>query len=636
MAASDKSKKGVSKDKPNSNRLQSGFLKVGIVAAISAVFGVVVFSLPSENQSDIALSQSSTDPTLIGQQNLVTNTGSASRRIDPKPVVLIPFEDSLAGNGIEHPVDPERPWLQGSLRKRPFSEYWVNQVNAHLAQERTPGWLKFENYQIQQGRDPLQLPTFDRMAASEHIPGVITVRIADGVDTFTALSDIGLAHKQALNPALPEARIHVYALPENMPMREAVEVVNAHHNVAYAEPDYKIEWALAPNESNGGISSGNAWWLNQINAYEAWDTITDATAIGPIAVYDQGILRSHEDLQGNFWVNPDEIAGNGVDDDNNGIVDDINGRTNRVFGGHGTPVAGTICGRGDNGIGYVGSAWRCQLMDTGGPLSFSAAVSDAMASLLYATNKGSRLSNHSWGIRNDYSQAFKDVITQIADDDHLMVIASHNFNSNIDAAPVYPASYDNENILSIAASNQSEGRISYSNYGRTSVDIAAPTEFNTANSSGGYSGFSGTSQATPVVTGIVGLAWSMDPSMTYREIKQLVLDTARPVSAWRGLTVSEGIIDMKRLVESVIVDTDGDGILDDVDTDDDNDGVLDVDDAFPKDPEESVDTDGDGIGNNADRDDDGDGVNDEDDWRPLDPNEQYDTDGDGIGNSTLR
>ncbi|MEZ8130390.1 S8 family serine peptidase, partial [Enterovibrio norvegicus] len=547
--------------------------------------------------------------------------------------ISIPFEESLAGHGIEGKPNAERPWLSASLEKRPFSDYWRKQVEYHLAQPRTPGWVKFESYHFNKGRDPLQLPTFARMVESKHVPNVLTVRIVDGIDSNTALSDIGFNHKQSLDPAAKNSRVHVYQIPSEMAFELALETVNAHPNVAFGEPDYLIEWALAPNESNGGISNGTAWWLNQLNAYEAWETTTDATAIGPIAVYDQGVLRSHEDLRENFWVNPDEIAGNGVDDDNNGIVDDINGRTNTVFGSHGTPVAGTICGEGNNGIGYVGSAWKCQLMDTGGPLSFAAAVSDAMASLRYATSKGSRISNHSWGISGDYSQAFKDVITDIESDDHLMVIASHNFNANIDNSPVYPASYDNDNILSIAASNQSEGRISYSNYGAVSVDIAAPTEFITANSSGGYSGFSGTSQATPVVTGVVALAWAMDPSMNFREIKQLVMDTARRVPAWNGLTVSGGIIDMKNLVESVIVDTDGDGILDDVDPDDDNDGVLDEDDAFPKDATETVDTDGDGIGNNADNDDDGDGVNDEDDWRPLDPNEQYDTDGDGVGNT---
>ncbi|CZF78583.1 Cell wall-associated protease precursor [Grimontia celer] len=545
----------------------------------------------------------------------------------------IPFEQSLAGNGVEYPIDAERPWFQEALRNYPDSEYWRNQIAIHLAQPRTPGWVKFESYHVSQGRNPILLPTFARMAESRHVPDVLTVRITESAEPLTALEDIGFSHLRSIDPANPSTAVHVYEIPKELTFAQALEASNAHANVAFAEPDYLIEWALAPNESNAGISNGTAWWLNQLRAYEAWETTTDASAIGPVAVYDQGVLRSHEDLRNNFWVNPDEIAGNGVDDDGNGIVDDINGRTNQVFGGHGTPVAGTICGEGNNGIGYVGSAWKCQLMDTGGPLSFSAAVSDAMASLRYATDKGSRISNHSWGISGDYSQAFKDLITDIESDDHLMVIASHNFNSNIDNSPVYPASYDNDNILSIAASNQGEGRISYSNYGAVSVDIAAPTEFTTANSSGGYSGFSGTSQATPVVTGAVALAWAMDPSMTFREIKALVMNTARPVGAWRGLTVSEGILDMKTLVESVIVDTDGDGILDDEDPDDDNDGVPDEEDAFPKDATETVDTDGDGIGNNADNDDDGDGVNDDEDWRPLDPNEQYDTDGDGIGNS---
>jgi subtilisin family serine protease len=431
--------------------------------------------------------------------------------------------------------------------------------------------------------------------------------------------------------------LHRYRLPAELPMAEALEVINAHPQVLYAEPDYLVELAevpenavaRVPNDPNIGSS---AWWLDQINAYEAWDIATDASAIGPIAVYDQGVLRSHEDLQGNFWINPDEIPGNNIDDDGNGVVDDINGRTNTVFGSHGTPVAGTICARGNNGVGYTGSAWTCQLMDTGGPLSFSSAVSDAMASLVYAADKGSKISNHSWGISNDYSQAFKDLIGELLPRNHLMVIASHNFNQNIDLSPVYPASYDDVNILSIAASNSSESRISYSNWGAVSVDLAAPTEFVTINSSGGYSGFSGTSQATPVVTGAVALMWAQNPSWDVATVKQRTLDAARVHSAWTGLTVTGGILDMQAMVQKP--DFDKDGIPDDIDPDDDNDGVEDQDDAFPFDASEWEDTDGDGIGNNADNDDDNDGVEDANDAFPLDPTESKDTDGDGIGDNS--
>jgi subtilisin family serine protease len=114
-------------------------------------------------------------------------------------------------------------------------------------------------------------------------------------------------------------------------------------------------------------------------------------------------------------------------------------------------------------------------------------------------------------------------------------------------------------------------RLSYSNY---DVDIAEPTEFNTVNSSCCYSGFSGTSQATPVMTGVIALVWSIDPSMNFRQINNLVMNTTRPVSTWQGLTRSGAIVDIKTLVESVVVDTDGHGILDDIDTDDDTDSHV--------------------------------------------------------------
>lgn len=546
----------------------------------------------------------------------------------------------LADNGVVYPNDPSRPWLPEVLQITPDSPYWRKQLELHLAQERSDGWDKFEAWALQHGRNPLKLPTFQRMLASKHVPDVLNVRIQNDVDAKLALQNLQLQHDKAIGTAREKGEkggMHRYHLPADLSMKDALELVNAHPQVLYAEPDYLVQLAQAqdgagakvPNDPNIGSS---AWWLDQINAYEAWDVATDASAIGPIAVYDQGVLRSHEDLQGNFWVNPDEIAGNGVDDDGNGVVDDVNGRTNTVFGSHGTPVAGTICARGNNGIGYTGSAWTCQIMDTGGSLSFGTAVSDAMASLVYATDKGSKISNHSWGIANDYSQAFKDLIGEILPLNHLMVIASHNFNQNIDLTPVYPASYNDVNVLSIAASNSSETRISYSNWGPVSVDIAAPTEFVTINSSGGYSGFSGTSQATPVVTGAVALMWAQNPAWDVATVKQRVLDSARTHSAWNGLTVSGGILDMQAMMEPA--DFDGDGIPDDIDPDDDNDGVNDTDDAFPFDASEWEDSDGDGTGNNADSDDDNDGVDDVDDAFPLDPSETTDSDGDGIGDNS--
>ncbi len=520
----------------------------------------------------------------------------------------------------------------------PDSKYWRKQIAAHEAQERTPGWVKFESYALTNGRDVLSLPTFRQMAESERFEENIIVQLEHDADSID-LSGVGLAYESALGGKMIQG-LHRYSAQSGQDFVALMELVNAHPSVLYAEPDYSIQEALVPNDPNIGPSD---WWLDQINAYEAWDHYTDATAIGPIAVFDNGMLVTHEDLSGNLWVNSGEIAGNGLDDDGNGYVDDIHGITvSSGSMGHGTPVAGTICGQGDNSVGYAGSAWDCQLMELRSGLTFSGAISDFAIAMPYAISEGARISNHSWRIFT-FSQMLADIVTVAETEGHLLVAAAGNENNDIDAEAVnYPARLPNDNVLTIGASTTDESRISYSSWGPVSVDIAAPTEFVTASSSGGYAGFSGTSQASPVVTGAVALAWAQDPSLTYLEIKQLVLDSARPVAAWSGLTVTGAILDMEALVLSINRDTDGDGLFDDVDPDDDNDGVLDEFDAFPRDPTETLDSDGDGVGDNADvfpsdptesEDTDADGVGDNGDAFPNDPTETQDTDGDGVGDN---
>ncbi|MGH1490104.1 MAG: S8 family serine peptidase [Acidimicrobiales bacterium] len=481
----------------------------------------------------------------------------------------------------------------------PDSEYWRERVTAHAAQARTSGWQKFETYTLAAGRDLLAVPTFADMASSERISDRITVRLAPEVSPAT-LSAQGLTHLGQVGRGLLD-NTHSFQISAAAANNYAqlLDVVNARAGVVYAEPDYRLEQAAVPNDPQ--ITPGS-WWLNQINAFEAWDIATDASAIGPVAIFDNGI-NPHQDLNSNLWSNPDEIAGNGVDDDANGYVDDINGITvSTGSGGHGTPVSGTVCGQGNNGIGYVGSAWDCQLMELRSALTFEGAASDFATAIAYAVGEGSKISNHSWRVFT-YSQVIADVVTNAEPAGHLFVAAAGNEGNNIDVQNVnWPAKLPNPNVLTIAASTISETRISYSSYGPTSVDLAAPTEFITAcgSSPSCYSGFSGTSQATPVVTGAVALAWSQAPDLNYAEVKQAVLDSARPVASWTGLTVTGGILDMAALMGAIDLDTDGDGIPDSEDPDDDNDGVLDVDDAFPKDPTETKDSDGDGIGDNAD------------------------------------
>lgn len=546
--------------------------------------------------------------------------------------------------------DPDRRWMAASTRKHPDSAYWRSQVAAHRAQPRTQGWMKFERQALEQGSDPLRLSTFRQMAESDRLDGQLLVALTEDASPQYALSDLGLIHDRALGRSARN-KLHRYRVSQGGDFALLLDAVNAHDAVRYAEPDYRIDLSAGPREAvarvpNDPRSGGSAWWLQQVRAYAAWDVATDARAIGPVMVFDQGVRRTHEDLVGNFWINPGEFPGNGIDDDGNGVIDDINGRTDTLYGSHGTPVAGTLCGRGNNARGATGAAWRCQIMDAGGTFTFAAAVSDALVAIDYAIAQGSRLSNHSWRVY-DFSAALKDRINDAEAADHLLLVAAGNEGRSIEATPCYPCSYDNPNMLSIAASNAGEGRIGYSSYGSVSVDLAAPSEFVTTGWSNDqeYVGFSGTSQATPFVTGAVALAWSQAPTLNYLQIKQATMDSARRVAAWNGLTVTGGILDMAALLAAVtaLADSDGDGVPDSQDADIDNDGIANSAEV----PGGAIlaDADADGVPNGQDLDSDNDGWPDvvegglsdvDNDWRVDAPGLQGavtvppDTDGDGV------
>lgn len=526
----------------------------------------------------------------------------------------------------------------------PAGEYWRSQVMAHEDQERTPGWVKFESYSVEKNRDVLALPTFVQMRDSKREDATLVVRLVEGADAEAVLSDEAFSYVDNLGKGRVAQGLHLYVIPEGADFIEALEIANAHPSVIYAEANFISDPVLIPDDPGTGSGLAGAWWLDQINASEAWDISTDGTAIGPVAVIDDGVRYTHEDLAANAWVNPGEIAGNGLDDDGNGYVDDINGIVikNGTMN-HGAPVAGTICGQGDNAIGYTGSSWDCQILQTR-ILFGTSGVDDFIEGLNYAVAAGARISNNSWG-GSFYSTSLADAITAAGDAGHLFVASAGNSYNDSDVSPLYPAAYPNDNIISVAAADSSENKWSYSNYGLVSVDLAAPSGFNTVSNSSdtAYAQFGGTSQAGPVVAGAAALAWSQDTALTHLEMKQLILDNVRPVAVWSGLTVTGGILDMEALMLSINPDTDGDGLLDDVDPDDDNDGVLDGDDAFPRDPSEWLDSDGDGVGDNSDvypsdpsesADSDGDGVGDNADAFPNDASETVDSDGDGVGDNS--
>lgn len=317
---------------------------------------------------------------------------------------------------------------------------------------------------------------------------------------------------------------------------------------------YPYSWGMHNDGQffNGRQATSGA----DVNCPEAWYvTIGDPDFV--VAIIDTGIQYIHHNLDENIWINVGEIAGNGIDDDGNGYVDDIRGwdfyaadNDPMDENGHGTHTAGTV---GATGQGVIGMMWQCKLM----PLRFlgptgNGLMSDAALALQYAVEKGVKVSNNSYGYSTGaIIQSLYDAIDASKAVGHIFVAAAGNSGRNNDGNKKhYPASYNLDNIISVAATNMNDARPSWSNYGATSVDIGAPGEYilSTYLLNWGGPGYtqnylSGTSMAAPHVAGAAGLVYVQNPTWTYQQVCSQIIATARPVASMAGVTVSGGVLD---------------------------------------------------------------------------------------------
>lgn len=340
-------------------------------------------------------------------------------------------------------------------------------------------------------------------------------------------------------------------------VKEAIELLKNHHAVEYVEPDYRVSIANVPNDPefsklwglhNEGQTGGT--FDADIDALEAWAISTGSKDI-VVGVIDTGVDYSHSDLAANMWVNPREIAGNGIDDDGNGYIDDVHG-INAITGsgdpmddqGHGTHVAGTIGAAGNNNTGVVGvnhvtSIVGCKFLDAQGSGSTSNAIKciDYMVSLKNA-GVNIRVLNNSWG-GGGYSQALADAITASEQADILFVAAAGNDAVDNDQNPSYPANYENESVVSVASTDSRDKMSGFSQWGSTTVDLGAPGSAILSTVPGnGYATYSGTSMAAPHVAGAAALVLSVNPELSTGELKQLLMDSGDDNADLQGKTVS--------------------------------------------------------------------------------------------------
>ncbi len=404
-------------------------------------------------------------------------------------------------------------------------------------------------------------PSFSPSGGEEFAPDRILVKLKEGAPA-QALEALNRQNNAESGKKLAHTRVDVVRLPRELPVEAAVKRYEASPDVAYAEPDFLFEpsqstandpsypklYGLNNTGQTGGTSGAD------INAPEAWGTTTgDAGVV--VAVIDTGTDITHPDLKNNLWTNPGETAANGVDDDGNKLVDDVNGwdfynNDATVYDAadgdkHGTHVAGTIAGEGNNDLGVVGVNWKAKIM----PLKFlgpnGGYTSDAVEALNYAVAKGAKISNNSWG-GGGSSQALKDAIARADAAGHLFVAAAGNGGSDgvgddNDSTPSYPASYDNPNIISVAATDSKDSLAGFSNYGAASVDLSAPGVSILSTLPGDtYGGYSGTSMATPHVSGVAALLKSKNPTADDATLKDQILKSVDARSNLSAKTAAGG------------------------------------------------------------------------------------------------
>ncbi len=346
------------------------------------------------------------------------------------------------------------------------------------------------------------------------------------------------------------------------------------------------------------------WGMNDIGAPNIWNQnkgIGEHQVI--VAVIDTGIDYNHEDLVENLWHNPGEYgtdasgkdkSSNGIDDDKNGYVDDLIGwdfpqNDNKpydlsvsgfelMFGGgnpgHGTHCAGNVGARGFNGKGISGVSPNVRIMG----LRFitekgQGTTADAVKSIMYAIKNGAKIMSNSWGsegedVNDPDNKTLRDAIRASQDAGVLFVAAAGNghqgkgYDNDNDPKPAYPASYNDDIIVSVAALDSSNNLGSFSNWGRNSVDIGAPgvKVFSTtvgskysdvvANMGGQVVTWDGTSMATPHVAGAAAMYLTKYPNANWKQIKNALLSSASPIPTMAGKSVSGGKLNMERLMST--------------------------------------------------------------------------------------
>lgn len=404
--------------------------------------------------------------------------------------------------------------------------------------------------------------------AQEYVPGEVIVKLKsdhNSASSYAFMGKASSAKEMNLKQAWGHMNMYHYGLKKGQSVEAAIAQLRTDPNVQYAEPNYflnksqetGIQQTFSMGEIHSAAVQAQAVYMAtnaNLGVQAIWASNPASSASKPIvAVIDTGVDTTHSVMTGTsgIWTNPNETAGNGVDDDGNGYVDDVHGwnfvdnsATMYDDDGHGTHVAGIILSLDQNIYSTPLQNAKVRIM----PLKFLNGVgvgttSNAIRAIYYAVNNGASILNNSWG-GSSYSTALAEAVTYTYSKGALFVAAAGNSAINNDSSPTYPASYDVPNVMSVAATTDYDYLASFSNFGSGTVHLGSPGVYILSTiPSNAFGTSSGTSMAAPFVAGTAAQMKVASPNMLGYQIKTILLGHITRVAQLNGKVNTGGRLD---------------------------------------------------------------------------------------------
>lgn len=414
-----------------------------------------------------------------------------------------------------------------------------------------------------------------------YVPGEVIIKMKDQAPGSKVSSKAAFGKVQADNDlsvkrSFKKLKMHQLKLGTKSDVEQVINDLLLDPNVEFAEPNYIFEkqsvgiegQPMSFSEMEDSVAAQNSAYSGgfgqssvSMNADQAWAQLSPTGDRPIVAVIDSGVDYSHYVFvdSGAIWNNADEIPGNGIDDDGNGYIDDVRG-WNFVSNNndpmdddnHGTHVAGIVLGMTQDILDPTLDPAIIQIM----PLKFLdnngvGTTSDALEAINYAIDNGAQVLNNSWG-GGSFSQSLHDAVSQAYNQGKTFIAASGNSANNNDTNPTYPASYEIPNVVSIAATNSSDGLASFSNFGATSVHVGSPGISVLSTLPGDSFGYSsGTSMAAPFAAGLAALMIREKGQINGYQVKGVLYDYSQGVSGLSGKVASQSRIDALMAVDFV-------------------------------------------------------------------------------------